>query len=117
MSYISRAAISVWLWIYWCAAMLLHVTAFLLAIPVLAVWLLPDVLPGRGPSRSTYPQPPRRRREIPVREGSDIFVITQDGTKEEVGSLEASNLAKAWAEVVAGAYVFEKTRIRDTDIQ
>ena len=113
MSYFSRAVTSLWDWIYWSAAMLFRATALVLAIPVLAVYLIPDFLPRRrGPSRSIAPSPPRRKREIPIRDGSDIFVIKQDGTKEPVEALEAATIAKMWADVTTGAFVYEKTRVR-----
>lgn len=113
MSYFSRAATSTWLWIYWCAAMLFRATVLALAIPVLAVYLIPDFLPKLGSSRSTSPSPQRRKLPIPIREGSDIFVLNPDGSKVALDALEAKVQAEAWSNVVMGAYVFEKTKLRN----
>jgi hypothetical protein len=115
MSYISRAATSIWLWICSFAAMLLHVTAFLLAIPVLAVWLLPDVLQRRGPIPLT--STPRIRRRLPrlYRDGSDVFMWMPDGTTVPLEPLEVSILVENISSVAAGAFVYCKTAIRDVD--
>jgi hypothetical protein len=115
MSYISRAATSTWLWICSFAAMLLHVTAFLLAIPVLAVWLLLDAFPRRGPIPLT--STPRIRRKLPrlYRDGSDVFMWMPDGTTVPLEPLEVSILLENISSVAAGAFVYEKTRIHAKD--
>jgi hypothetical protein len=112
MSYISRAATSAWLWICSFAAMLLHVTALVLAIPVLVAWLLPDVLPRRGQTQLTYP--PQVRRKLPrlYRDGSDVFMWMPDGTTVPLEPLEVSILVENISSVASGAYVYEKTRIK-----
>jgi hypothetical protein len=111
MSYISRAATSTWLWICSFAAMLLHVIALALAIPVLAVWLLPDALPRRGQTQLTYP--PLVRRKLPrlYRDGSDVFLWMPDGTTVPLEPLEVSILVENISSVAAGAYVYEKTKL------
>lgn len=115
MSYFSQAGIATWLSIYWCAAMLFRATALVLAIPVLAVYLIPDFLPKFGSSRSTSRTPqhpkqgtPARKLPIPLREGSDIFVLNPDGSKVALDALEAKVQAQAWFEVVSGAMVYAK---------
>jgi hypothetical protein len=92
--------------------MLLHVTAFLLAIPVLAVWLFLDVLPGQGKTQLTYP--PQVRRKLPrlYRDGSDVFMWMPDGTTVPLEPLEVSILVENISSVAAGAFVYEKTRIK-----
>jgi hypothetical protein len=112
MSYISRAATSTWLWICSFAAMLLHVTALVLAIPVLAVWLFLDVLPRRGPIPLT--STPRIRHKLPrlYRDGSDVFMWMPDGTTIPLEPLEVSILVENISSVAAGAFVYEKTRIK-----
>jgi hypothetical protein len=113
MSYISRPATLVWHWICWLGAIVLLVIAFPLVLFALAVWLLPDVLPGRGPSRSTSQAPSRRKLQIPLREGGDFFVLDTDGKKVPLTALEVSNAAKAWVEISCGAMVYEKTKLPD----
>ena len=115
MSYFSRAATTIWLWIYWSAAMLFRAIAFLLAIPVLVAWLLPDVLPRRGQTQLTYP--PLVRRKLPrlYRDGSDVFMWMPDGTTVPLEPLEVSILVENISSVAAGAFVYEKTRIKLDD--
>ena len=74
-------------------------------------WLLPDFLPRRGLKQSTSQAPQKRKLAIPVREGSDIFVLNPDGSKVALDALEAKVQAQAWFEVVSGAMVFEKTKL------
>lgn len=113
MSYTSRTATLAWHWICWFAAMLFLVIAFPLVLFVLAVWLLPDVLPKRGPTQLTYP--PLVRRKLPrlYREGSDVFMWMPDGTTVPLEPLEVSILAENIVTVAAGAYVYSKTAVRD----
>ena len=113
MSYISRAATSTWLWTYWFAATLFRATAFLLGLFVLVLWLLPDVLPKRGPIQLT--SIPRIRRKLPrlYREGSDVFLWLPDGTTVPLEPLEVSTLVENVTSVAVGAFVYEKTRIMD----
>lgn len=92
---------------------------YLLVMLVLLPWLALDWLPKRrAPSRSTSPSPqprrlaiPVRKLPIPVRDGSDIFAIMDDGSRIPVTPLAASTHAKAWLEVVSGAMVYEKTKL------
>jgi hypothetical protein len=100
-----------------CASWLLIsiVTAgwFLLVLLVLLPWLALDFLPSRKSKQLT--SHPRRKLPLPIREGSDIFVINPDGTKVALEPLEAKLQAEAWFQVVSGAFVFEKTRIKLDD--
>ena len=85
---------------------------YLLVMVVLLPWLALDWLPKRrDPSHLTPPSPQRRKLPIPIREGSDIFVLNPDGTKIALDALEAKVQAEAWNNVVMGAFVFEKSRI------
>jgi Na+/H+ antiporter NhaD/arsenite permease-like protein len=114
MSYISRAAIPVWLSIYWFAATLFRATAFLLAIPVLVLWLFLDVLPRRAPMQSTFQ--PLVRRKLPrlFREGSEVFMWLPDVEEPvRLDPLEVSILAENIVTVAAGAFVYEKTKLPD----
>ena len=113
MSYISRAATSILLSILWCAAIVFRVTSLALGTGVLAVWLFLDVLLKRGPTQSTSQAPPRRKLQIPLREGSDFFVLDTDGKKVPLTALEVSNATKAWVEISCGAMVYEKTKLPD----
>jgi len=86
---------------------------------VLLPWLCLDYLPKFGSSRSTSRTPaphkqgtPARKLPIPLREGSDIFVLNPDGSKVALDALEAKVQAEAWNSVISGAYVYEKTRVR-----
>jgi hypothetical protein len=113
MSYFSRAATTIWLWICWFGVMLFLVCASLLVSPALAVWFSLDFIPKNRESKPlTSPTPFRRKLQIPLREGSQIFVLNPDGTKVALEPLEAKLQAEAWFQVVAGGFVFEKTRIK-----
>ena len=85
---------------------------YLLVLAVLLPWLCLDFLPKRGSKPLTSPIPNRRLLPLPIRDGSDIFVIMPDGERVPVEPLAASSHAKAWVEVCAGAFCYEKTRIR-----
>lgn len=90
----------------------MHAAMLAVVLLVLLPWLALDFLPSRrGSSRSTSPSPQRRKLPIPIREGSDIFAIMDDGSKVALDALEAKVQAQAWFEVVSGGYVFEKTKI------
>ena len=109
MSYFSRVAMSIWLWICWFGVMLFLVCASLLVSPALAVWFSLDFIPKKRESKPlTSPTPFRRKLQIPLREGSQIFVLNPDGTKVPVTRLEAVNQARAWNDVCFGAYVFQE---------
>jgi len=85
---------------------------YLLVMLVLLPWLALDYLPSRrGRSHLTSPKNPPRKLPIPIREGSDIFVLNPDGSKVALDALEAKVQAQAWFEVVSGGYVYEKTKI------
>lgn len=90
----------------------MHAAMLAVVMLVLLPWLALDFLPSRRDrSRSTFPSPPRRKLPIPIREGSDIFVLNPDGSKVALDALEAKLQAQAWFEVVSGGYVFERTRL------
>ena len=55
--------------------------------------------------------PNLRSLPVPIRDGGDIFAIMPDGSRIAVEPLAASSHAQAWAAVVAGAMVFEKTKL------
>lgn len=111
MSYFWRAATTIWLWTYWFAATLFRVIALALGLLVLAVYIAPDFFPKRRSKQLTY-RPPRKLPH-PKREGSDILLEMPDGSVIQVEPAMASILAQEWAEVIAGAFVYEKTRLRD----
>jgi hypothetical protein len=81
---------------------------FLMALLVLLPWLALDFLPSRKSKQLTSQVPFRRKLQIPLREGSQIFVLNPDGTKVPVTRLEAVNQARAWNDVCFGAYVFQE---------
>lgn len=99
---------------YVCSPMIsiVHVAWLALVLSVLLPWIALDFLPKRKPRPLTTPRPTTRKLPIPLREGSDIFVIMPDGERVPVEPLAASSHAQAWAEVVAGAFCYEKTKIR-----
>lgn len=108
-----RAGTLLWRFVFSPMITCMHAAMLAVVLLVLLPWLALDFLPRRRDrSRSMCPSPPRRKREIPIRNGSDIFVIKQDGTKEPVDALEAATIAKMWADVTTGAFVYEKTRVR-----
>jgi hypothetical protein len=81
---------------------------------VCALILLPDIVSfRRRQSKTQEPGPNTRPLPIPIRVGGDIFALMPDGSRVPVSPLSASTHAQAWLEVVAGAMVFEKTRIKD----
>lgn len=53
-----------------------------------------------------------RTLPIPIRQGSDIFVIMPDDSRVAIDPLVAATHARAWAEVVTGALVYEKTKLK-----
>jgi len=112
MSYFWRVATTIWHWICWSAATLFRAIALVVGILVLAVFIAPDFLPKRRSKQLTSPTPNPRRLPRPIREGSDIFVLNPDGTKVALEPLEAKLQAEAWFQVVAGGFVFEKTRVK-----
>jgi len=114
----------IWLWIYWSAAMLFRATALALAIPVLAVYLIPDFLPKFGSSRLTSRTPQHHKRGTPARklpillhEKGGFFAIQPDGSKVEIDPLLFSEHFRQCSGALAAAMVYEKSRIRDTDFQ
>jgi hypothetical protein len=84
---------------------------FLMALLVLLPWLALDFLPSRKSKPLTSQAPFRRKLQIPLREGGDIFVLNPDGTKVALEPLEAKLQAEAWFQVVAGGFVYEKTKL------
>lgn len=85
-----------------------------LACFVLLLVIIPDIVTfRRRQSKTPAPGPNTRQLPIPLRQGSDIFALMPDGTKVPVTPLSASTHAKAWMEVVAGAMVWEKTKLLD----
>lgn len=82
------------------------------ACTVLLLWCCLDFLPRRGLKQSTSPPQNRRKLPVPIREGSDIFVLNPDGSKVALDALEAKVQAEAWNSVISGAFVYEKTRVR-----
>jgi hypothetical protein len=107
MSYFSRAATTIWHWTCWLGVTLFLVFASLLVTPVLAVWLALGFFPKRKSKPLTSPAPHRRLLQIPLREGSDIFVLNPDGAKVPVSRLEAVTQARAWNDACFGAFVYE----------
>lgn len=86
---------------------LLWVLACLPATFVLVWMILPSIF------RKQSPMPNQTRiLPIPIRQGSDIFVIMPDGRRVAIDPLVAITHGKAWAEVVAGALVYEKTKLK-----
>jgi hypothetical protein len=110
MSYFSRAATTIWHWIYWSAAMLFRVIALALVLCVLVPWLVLDFFPKRKSKPLTSPAQPLRLLQIPLREGSEVFVLNPDGAKVPVSRLEAVTQARAWNDVCFGAFVYELPR-------
>lgn len=51
----------------------------------------------------------------PKRTGHKISVTLPDGTDYVLEPLQASLMAQAWAEAIAGAYVWERTKLPGTD--
>jgi hypothetical protein len=119
MSYFSRAATTIWLWICWFGVMLFLVCASLLVSPALAVWFSLDFIPKRRskPLTSQAPQPPKPRhpyhnRPHFVQEGSTVSIEMPDGQVIALEPLSASLMVKEGVECLAAAYVFEQTRIK-----
>jgi hypothetical protein len=83
-----------------------------LVICVVVLWCALDFIPKRRSKPLTSQAQFRRKLQIPLREGGDIFVLNPDGTKVALEPLEAKLQAEAWFQVVAGGFVFEKTRIK-----
>ena len=111
MSYFWRVATTIWLSIYWCAAMLFRVTALALGIVVLVVCVILDSLPKRKSKPLTSQAPNRRKLPLPIREGSTIFVLNPDGSRTDLTALEAVTQARAWNDVCFGALVRRETEI------
>jgi hypothetical protein len=89
MSYFSRAAIPIWLWTYWSAAMLFRATALALAMLVLVPWLLRDFFP--------------KRKSKP---------LTSQALQIALEPLEVKLYAMDCFEVICAGLVWEKTRIK-----
>ena len=53
------------------------------------------------------PAKPTRTLPIPIRQGSEIFVIMLDDRRVKIEALHAALHAKAWVDVVAGLAVYE----------
>jgi hypothetical protein len=117
MSYFSRAATTIWLWICWLGVMLFLVCASLLVSPALAVWFSLDFIPKRRSKPLTFqaPQPPKHpyyNRPHFIQDGSTVSIEMPDGQIIALEPLSASLMVKEGVECLAAAYVFEKTRIK-----
>lgn len=88
-------------WLFWMLACLV------------AMFGLVTMLLSSASEKPAPMKPFTRKLPIPIRQGSDIFVIMPDDTRVPVEPLAASQHAKAWMDVVGGAMVYEKTKIRD----
>jgi hypothetical protein len=115
MSYFSRAATTIWHWIYWSAAMLFRAIALALAMLVLVPWLLLDFFPKRKSKPLTSPAPRRHLEPHLRRDGSNVFWEMPGGEIIPVEPLRASRILQEVAEVVGSSYCYEMTRIPDKD--
>jgi hypothetical protein len=79
---------------------------------VLLPWLALDFLPSRKSKPLTSPARPPRKLPRLYRDGSDVFMWMPDGTTVPLEPLEVSILVDNISSVAAGAYVYEKTRIK-----
>jgi hypothetical protein len=99
----------------WLLICIVSVGWYLLVLLVLLPWLALDFIPSRKSKPLTSPMRPPRLLPAPLREGSDIFVIMPDGTKVAMEPLQAKLYAEEWYQVISGAWVYEKTRIKLDD--
>jgi hypothetical protein len=84
-----------------------------LALLVLLPWLSLDFIIEKRESKPlTYPPPVRRKLPRLYRDGSAVFMWMPDGTTVPLEPLEVSILLENISSVAAGAYVYEKTRIK-----
>jgi hypothetical protein len=97
---------------------IVHVVWLALVLCVLVPWLALDFLPKRRPrplkTSSQIPQKPRlpyHNRPHLCRDGSSIFWEMPDGEIIPVEPLQASLILQEVASVVAGALVYEKTKL------
>jgi hypothetical protein len=111
MCYFSRAATTIWLWIYWSAAMLFRVIALALVLCVLVPWLALDYLPKRRSKPLTSQIQNRHRRPHLRRDGSSVFWEMPNGEIIPLEGIEASLALQEAAEVVGGALTYELTKI------
>lgn len=114
-SWLKRAAMAGLRFAFLLLSGLWSATWYLLVFAGLLLWLSLDLLPSRKSKPLTSPTPNRRKLPVPIREGSDIFVIMPDGTKVDIEPLQAKLYAEEWYQVIAGAFVYERTRIKLDD--
>jgi hypothetical protein len=99
--FVLRLLRDLWCLLWWLAASL-----------VLLAWIALDLIPSLRSKHLTYPTPIRRRLPLLYSEGSDIFAEMPDGTVLALEPLEAKLYAESCFQVVAGSFVYEKTRIK-----
>lgn len=80
--------------------------ASLAAISALAWGILSSVFQ----ESSVKPEKPGRKLPIPIRQGSEIFVIMPDDSRVKIEAIHAASHARAWVDVVAGLAVHEVTK-------
>lgn len=81
----------------------------------LSLYVLRDFVPSRKSKPLTVPM--RIPRKLPrlYREGSDVFMWMPDGSTVALDAMEVSIMHDNISDVVAGAYVYEKTRLPHKD--
>ena len=90
-------------WISLSLELLCWVLASLAAMSALAWGILSSVFQ----ESSVKPEKPSRKLPIPIRQGSEIFVIMPDDSRVKIEALHAASHARAWVDVVAGLAVYE----------
>jgi hypothetical protein len=89
-----------------------HAAMLVVVLLVLVPWLALDFLPKRRSKPLTSQHQIRRKLPLLYHEGGNVFAEMPDGSVVALEPLEAKLYAEGCFQAVAGAFVYEMTRIR-----